>query len=242
MFPYRDHNPSTRTPFVTYTLLGLNIVIFFLSMMAEPAWLYTHFALVPMWVSEGESLSGIFTSMFLHGGYMHLIGNMLFLWVFGDNIEDTMGHVLFLLFYLACGAAAGLFHVVLDPTSNVPLIGASGAIAGVLGGYWLLFPRARVDVLVILVIYIRSFAIPAFWVLLAWFGLQIFMGFTTSSAGGGVAYWAHFGGFVAGLALTLPFWLKRGARQYWLQNNGHPPHPPTTVHRVGTMPKISRKP
>ncbi len=237
MFPFRDHNPSNRIPFVTYTLIALNIAIFLLTLGVEKSWLYTHFALVPMWVSEGDALSGAITSMFLHGGWMHLLGNMLFLWVFGDNIEDAMGHLFYLFFYLACGVAAGMFHVVLDPDSNVPLIGASGAIAGVLGGYWLLYPRARVDVLIFYFVK----ALPAFWVLLAWFFIQLFMGITSSSSGGGVAYWAHFGGFIAGIALTFPIWLKRGGRQYWINTRGKPQHPATNIPKTGSIPRIARK-
>ena len=137
--------------------------------------------------------------MFLHAGWMHLGGNMLFLWIFGDNLEEEMGHLGFLIFYLACGAAAGLAQALPDPGALTPMVGASGAIAGVMGGYLLLFPKARVDVLFIFIIFFRIFAIPAWIVLGIWLALQIFSGVATPTDAGGVAYWAHVGGFVAGL-------------------------------------------
>jgi membrane associated rhomboid family serine protease len=176
---------------------------------------------------SGEGLETIVTSMFLHGGWMHLAGNMLFLWIYGDNLEEEMGHVGFLVFYLACGVTAGLAQALPDPGSPIPMVGASGAIAGVMGGYLLLFPKAKVDVLFIFIIFFRIFAIPAWIVLGLWLVIQIGSGVAIPGDEGGVAYWAHVGGFVAGLVLTLPVWLRRGARGYWRQTAGHPPHPET---------------
>ncbi len=242
MFPYRDHNPSSRIPYVTYSLMAINIAIFLLTLNANEYELYSRFALVPAWVTHGEGYLGLLTSMFLHGGWMHIFGNMLFLWVFGDNVEDSFGHFWFLIFYLLSGFGADALHIALAPNSNTPMIGASGAIAGVLGAYWLLFPRARVDVLVILIIYIRSFAVPAFWVLLAWIAIQVFFGLTSSTTGGGVAYWAHFGGFVAGLLMTLPYWLGRGGIEYWKRIHYHPPHPASKTPEIGRLPVTRRRP
>ena len=233
MFPIRDHNPSGKTPYVTFALIAINTLVFlryFLSLQdyALQGFFMT-WGLVPARFTSGQGLETIITSMFLQAGWMHLGGNMLFLWIFGDNLEDEMGHVGFLLFYLAAGVAAGLAQVLPDPASTVPMVGASGAIAGVMGGYLLLFPRARVDVLFIFIIFFRIFAIPAWIVLGIWLGLQIFSGVSMPAYGGVVAYWAHVGGFAAGLVLTLPVWLRRGARGYWQVTEGRPPHPGTQL-------------
>ena len=242
MFPFRDHNPSSRIPYVTYALIAINVLIFIFNLNPETqAEFYYTYGLVPSWVSQGQGLSGYLTSMFLHGGWMHLIGNMLFLWIFGDNIEDTLGHIPYLIFYVLTGIAAAGLHVFLNPTSEVPLIGASGAIAGVMGGYWLLFPKARVDILIFFVIIIRTFTIPAFIVLSLWLAMQVFSGFSTSSGGGGVAYWAHFGGFVAGALVMIPVWLRRGATHFWTRTEYHPPYPETRPIRYGQVPRIARK-
>ncbi len=147
----------------------------------------------------------VLTSMFLHGGWLHLIGNMLYLWIFGNNVEDAMGHVRFVLFYVVCGAAAALFQSWQDPLSETPMIGASGAIAGVLGAYLLLHPRARVLVLVPLGFFSQVLRIPAFVVLGLWFLMQFLLGAATPTREGGVAYGAHIGGFLAGLVLVVLF-------------------------------------
>ena len=181
MFPIRDHNPSGRTPYVTYALMAVNIGVFlsYLSLMADERALgefYYTYALLPARLTHGEGYFGLITSQFLHGGWMHLAGNMLFLWIFGDNVEGEMGHGRYLLFYLACGIAAGLGQVMTEPLSWVPMVGASGAIAGVMGGYLLLFPRAKVDILVIFIVFFRIFAIPAWIMLGLWFGMQFIGG------------------------------------------------------------------
>lgn len=247
MFPIRDHNPSGRVPYVTYALIAANVLVFlsYWNLFATPRALNAFFfdwALIPAYVSAGGGWSGFVTSMFLHGGLMHLAGNMLFLFVFGDNLEDEMGHLGFALFYLLCGLAAAGAQYVSAPLSQVPMVGASGAIAGVMGGYLLLFPRARVDVLVIIIVFIRIIPIPA-WIMLAlWFAMQLFGGFSTPADGGGVAYWAHAGGFVAGLAMTLPVWLREGATAFWTRNAGQPPHPETR-YRIGRthIPRTGRQ-
>ncbi len=230
MFPIRDHNPSDRTPFVTWALIAANIVVFlsyYPAMSGNDAQLlavYGNWGLVPAEVTANGEIRTLVTHMFLHGGWMHLISNMLFLWIFGDNLEDLMGHLGFALFYLASGIAAAGGQILADTGSPVPMVGASGAIAGVMGGYLLMFPRARVDVLVILLIFIKVFTIPAWLMLGLWFGLQLVSGFSTDLAGGGVAYWAHAGGFVAGLVLAAPLWARLGGPGFWRRFQGKPPH------------------
>ena len=193
----------------------------------ELGWFFVHWGLVPARIMSGDGYETVISAMFLHGGWMHLAGNMLFLWIFGDNLEEEMGHLGFLLFYLAAGAAAAGLQTAADPSSVVPMVGASGAIAGVMGGYLLLFPKAKIDVLFIFVIFFRIFAIPAWIVLGIWLGIQVFSGLATPSDVGGVAYWAHAGGFIGGLILTIPVWLRRGAEGFWQKTQGHPPHPET---------------
>lgn len=245
MFPIRDHNPSETRPFVVWALIAINALVFALQLpiMGDERALdafWREFALYPALVTEYGDYTGILTSMFLHAGWMHILGNMLFLWIFGDNLEDQMGHVGFLIFYLAAGAAAAFAHIAADPSSTVPTVGASGAIAGVMGGYLLMFPRARVDVLVIIVILIRVFPMPA-WVMLGiWFALQVFGGFSSPAEGGGVAFWAHAGGFVAGIALALPLWLRRGGTGFWQRTHGRPPHPEIDYGRT-TIPSVRRR-
>ena len=247
MFPIRDHNPSLNTPYVTYALLAANILIFlgyYVPLGTDEARLSAFFgqwATIPAKISNGQDHYTVLNSMFLHGGWMHLAGNMLFLWIFGDNMEDAFGHIGFLFFYLIGGAAADYAHVFSDPGSLTPTVGASGAIAGVLGGYLLLFPRARVDVILILFVIIRRFSMPAWSVLGLWFCFQIYNGVTADLTAGGVAYWAHAGGFIIGFLLTLPLWLKRGGKAFWQRTNGRPPHPPTNYsERMTPIPGVRR--
>ncbi|MCB5199815.1 rhomboid family intramembrane serine protease [Loktanella sp. TSTF-M6] len=242
MFPIRDHNPSTRTPFVTYALLAANIAIWLWTVMAAQTdaalgQLYYDYALIPARVTGFEGWGGFITSMFLHGGIMHLGGNMLFLFIFGDNLEDRMGHVPFALFYLACGIAAGLAQVASEPFSPIPTIGASGAIAGVMGGYLLLFPKARVDVFFFFIVFFKIIPIPAWITLAVWFVMQVWGGFSPND---GVAYWAHNGGFVAGLLLVIPLWLRLGGPGFWRATDGHPDHPPAQ-YRESRIPKVPRR-
>jgi membrane associated rhomboid family serine protease len=230
MFPIRDHNPSGRTPYVTWALVAVNVAVFlsywpFLPTERALAFFYDRWGLVPIYIIHGVELHGLLTSMFLHGGWLHLAGNMLFLWIFGDNLEDRMGHLPFLAFYLVAGLAAGALQIAADPWSRIPMVGASGAIAGVMGGYLLLFPRARVDVFFFFILFFRIIPIPAWIVLGLWFLLQVVNGVTTPGGMGGVAHWAHAGGFVAGFALALPLWLRLGGPAFWRRTAGHPPHP-----------------
>ena len=246
MFPIRDHNPSERTPFVTWALIAINVAVFlsyFPSLGGQERLLmafYMDWALVPAEASQGAELHTIITSMFLHGGWMHIIGNMLFLYIFGDNMEDQLGHLGYLLFYLAGGVAAAFAQMAADPSSTVPMVGASGAIAGVMGGYLLLFPRARVDLALIIFVFFKIITVPAWLMLGLWFGLQLVSGAASEAAGGGVAYWAHAGGFIAGVVLILPAWLRRGGPGFWQLNHGLPPHaarnqePPRSYQSTGS--------
>lgn len=224
MFPIRDHNPSQRTPHVRNWLIGLNIGVFLLTWpgLGGLGWLWEWLALYPVAVVNGVRLHGLLTHMFVHAGILHLAGNMLFLWVFGDNLEDQMGHRGFLAFYLACGLAAAFGQIGADPASGIPMVGASGAIAGVMGGYLLLFPHARVDVVAIIFVIVRIFVIPAWVLLVAWFGVQLIQ--SLSMPGDGVAYIAHAAGFVAGVVLTLPLFILRGGPAFWARTQGRPPH------------------
>ncbi|WP_299598119.1 rhomboid family intramembrane serine protease [uncultured Tateyamaria sp.] len=244
MFPIRDHNPSGRTPYVTYALMAINVVVFlsYVSLFADERALnrfFFDYAAIPARILSGDGFSTLLTSMFLHGGWLHLAGNMLFLYIFGDNVEDEMGHMPFLGFYLTTGIAASAIHILSAPGSVVPVVGASGAIAGVMGGYLLLFPKARVDILLILIIIFRIFPIPAWIMLVIWFGMQFVGGVGSDPNGGGVAYWAHAGGFVAGILLTIPVWLRRGGPAFWQRTEGHPPHPEAR-YAMSRIPKVRR--
>lgn len=247
MLPIRDHNPSGRTPYVTYALIAINVLIFlsywplFNDARAINQFFYD-WAMIPKLVSVRGEYSGLFTSMFLHGGWMHLAGNMLFLWIFGDNIEDEMGHIAYLAFYLATGLGAGLAHVLSAPGSVVPTVGASGAIAGVMGSYLLLYPKAKVDIFLFFVIFFRILPIPAWIMLGIWFSLQLFNGAGTDPAAGGVAYWAHAGGFILGVVFTLPLFLRLGGPRFWARTDGHPPHP-EAEYKIGRtrIPVVRRK-
>ncbi|MHA6346280.1 rhomboid family intramembrane serine protease [Roseivivax sp. CAU 1761] len=245
MFPIRDHNPSGRRPVVTYALIAANIFVFlnYWSLFDNDMALNRFFwdwALIPARLSVGEGYGGLLTSMFLHGGLLHLAGNMLFLFIFGDNVEDEMGHLGYLAFYLASGLAAAAAQVVAAPLSPVPMVGASGAIAGVMGAYLLMFPKARVDILVILVVIFKVITLPAWILLVLWLALQTFGGIGSPADSGGVAYWAHVGGFAAGIVFALPLWLRRGGPKAWARRHGRPPHPPAP-RSLTEIPRIPRR-
>lgn len=227
MIPLRDENPTDSTPVVTVLLILLNSLIFgyeisltmesaetFERFVGEWGFVPAHFDLL-----DPGSYGTLFSSMFLHGGYLHLGGNMLFLWVFGDNVEDELGSFNYLLFYLACGLAGAFGQYLVAPRSTIPLIGASGAIAGVLGSYMLLYPTARVLTAVIIVFFVRLIYLPA-WILLGfWILLQLLQGTASlgaAGAGGGVAWFAHVGGFLAGglMVFLLRAWkLEKRSRR-----------------------------
>ncbi len=241
MFPIRDHNPSIGTPYVTIGLIVANVVMFALTApwLGGSAGLWADLALYPVAVLHGVHVWGLVSHMFLHAGLFHLGGNMLFLWIFGDNLEEQMGHAGFALFYLLCGLAAAGAQIWAEPFSGLPMIGASGAIAGVMGGYLLLFPRARVDVVVIFIIFFRVFTLPASMMLGLWFGLQVFSGYALTGAEGGVAYWAHAGGFAAGVVLALPVFWRNGGQRFWARTDGHPPHRPVS-YQPTRIPPVRR--
>lgn len=220
MIPLRDDNPTRTFAFFTLLLIVANVAVFLYELTLPASGqldtLIDDFGLVPSQVLHNPVAAGsAVTSIFLHGGWMHLIGNMLYLWIFGNNIEDSMGHVRFLCFYLICGLAAAAAQVAVSPESNVPMIGASGAVSGILGAYLLLFPRARVLMVVPIWIFLKLVYVPAWLVLLFWFGMQLLSAMTTVGRylGGGVAFWAHIGGFAAGM-LLIPFFKKRSARLF----------------------------
>jgi membrane associated rhomboid family serine protease len=230
VIPYHDENATQRTAVVTLTLIAINVAMWLLIQGAgSPRWLaqsVCNLGLIPgeltgtlapgtgfpmgdglvCLTDPGPQFSNVITSMFLHGSWMHLIGNMWFLWLFGNNIEDSMTRPRFVAFYLLCGLGAALLQVVTEPASGIPMVGASGAISGVMGAYLLLYPNVRVYTLVPLGFFITSLALPAWVMLLYWALLQFLGGFSRiGSEGGGVAFWAHVGGFVVGLVLIRLF-------------------------------------
>ena len=215
MIPFRDDNPTEITPVVTVTFIVLCVLVFIyevsLSAEASEAFVYMYGAIpavvfghvrLPQELVSLPAYGTLISSMFLHGGWMHLIGNMLYLWIFGNNIEDVMGHMKFIVFYMLCGVLAALSHALIDPQSNVPMVGASGAISGILGAYLLLYPHARVLVLIPLGFFSRLMYVPAGVVLGLWILMQMLSGgMSLGHEGGGVAFFAHIGGFAAGMVL-----------------------------------------
>jgi membrane associated rhomboid family serine protease len=205
MFPLKDTQRSYSQPVVTITLITVNMLVFLFEFSLGPRTLNAlveYYGLVP----DHFQVSRIFTSMFLHGGWMHVLGNMLFLWVFGNRTEDLLGHAKYLVFYLLCGIVAALGQVIANPYSTAPMVGASGAIAGVMGAYLVKFPRARILTLVFIFVFFTTVEIPAPILLAYWFVIQLFSGLgsiaRTHLSQGGTAYFAHIGGFVAGIVLV----------------------------------------
>ncbi len=226
LLPLKDDNPTSSFPFVTIGIILANGFIFYHQLtldFAAQQRLVFQWGAIPYQILKGEIIHippvipvplTLFSSMFLHGGFFHLFGNMLYLWIFGNNIEDVLGHFRFFLFYLVCGLGAGTTQILSDPNSTVPMIGASGAIGGILGAYLLLFPGARIVTLIFIFIFIKIVRIPALIVLGFWFFIQLL------SVGGGaisnVAFFAHIGGFLVGLVLVKLFQPRsRGRRQRW---------------------------
>ncbi|MBE9166547.1 rhomboid family intramembrane serine protease [Pleurocapsales cyanobacterium LEGE 06147] len=219
MIPLNDNNPTKITPYVTYTLIAINILVFIYQLSLSPQELtqfFQNYALVPRRLTEGFTSSELalivppvltlFTSQFLHGGFLHIGGNMLYLWIFGNNIEEQLGRFRYIIFYLICGALAALAQWFFSMQSTVPALGASGAIAGVMGAYIIKFPKARILALVPIGFFLTTFRIPAIVFLGFWFVMQAFYGIAGLQApsdvgAGGVAYWAHAGGFVFGVIL-----------------------------------------
>ena len=206
MIPFADDTPRNSFPFVTVGLIALNVLMFLYQLLLQSSGQLETFilqaALVPIEVTNGldlESSFDFFTSMFMHGDFLHLGGNMLYLWIFGDNVEDTLGHGLFLVFYLGCGIFADFAHILTNFNSTIPTLGASGAVAGVLGAYMVIHPQARVRTLIFMFRFARVVTLSALWLLGFWFVLQLIPGLLNlGSASVGIAYWAHIGGFLAG--------------------------------------------
>ncbi len=230
--PLKDINPTRRKPVITWTLIGLNVVIFLYQLWQGPSVAFslgaTPFEITNM-TDLTEPLAGLphtqgpspifitlFSSMFLHGGFFHLGFNMLYLWIFGNNIEDVLGPLRFILFYLAAGLFAHALNIAADPGSIIPTIGASGAIAGVMGAYLVLFPQARIMTLLWIFIFIQFVYIPAFVIIIYWIVIQLVLGFLSldDQFGGGVAWFAHVGGFLGGMFMIF---LMEGGRVYWLR-------------------------
>jgi membrane associated rhomboid family serine protease len=240
--PLKDINPTRRRPVATYMLIAANVAVFIyqislgsrLGNAFVASYGATPFEITHMTDLVGQAKAGLpllhypgphpifltlLTSMFIHGGFAHLGGNMLFLWIFGNNVEDLLGPARFVLFYLACGLAAHALHIASDPSSNVPTVGASGAISGVLGAYLVAFPRARVLTLVFLGFFVRMAVLPAFVIIIYWFVIQLVFALASlgGTRGGGVAWFAHVGGFLAGIALIFAM---AGSRLSWLRRGG----------------------
>jgi membrane associated rhomboid family serine protease len=217
MIPIRDINPTRRFPLVTVIIIVLNVLVFAFELLLPSESMLDSFAytwgLVPYELLQLNPLAivTVFTSMFIHGGVVHLVSNMLYLWIFGDNIEWALGQLRFIIFYFLCGIGAALAQVLVNPQSTVPMIGASGAISGVLGAYLLLYPRAEVETLVFLGYFVRMIRLPALVVLGMWILLQLSSGFLSlgMEAMGGVAFFAHIGGFFAGVVLVGLFRRRR---------------------------------
>ena len=230
MFPIRDDNPHVRVPYATFVLIGLNVAVWVLLQGAgtEPQLSRSicQLALIPgellgnispgvriqlsavteCVLGTGNPTHTVLSSMFMHGGWLHLIGNLWFLWIFGGNVEDAMGRGRFVLFYLLCGLAAAAAQVAAGPESRIPMVGASGAIGGVMGAYIVLYPRVSVHMLIILGFFVTTVAVPAILMLAYWFALQLISGLASlGRTGGGVAFWAHAGGFLAGSVLVFVF-------------------------------------
>jgi membrane associated rhomboid family serine protease len=221
MIPLRDSEPSLSTPFVTISLITVNALVFFYELSLDRFSL-NHLIAAHGLIPGRLHLDAFVTSMFLHGGWLHLIGNMWFLWIFGDNIEDILGHAKYLLFYLLCGVAAALVHVAFNGDSRLPTIGASGAIAGVMGAYLVKFRHSRVVTLVPIFFFLTTMEIPAVYILLYWFVVQLVSGFGSIGysqlSQGGVAWFAHVGGFLAGMLLIL---VMRPAGRYQRRRDLH---------------------
>lgn len=236
MFPLRDENPTELVPYITVAIIALNVIAWIYvegAGFSDPVFFNSicKLGLIPAELTGrtdafrgvelapgvpclfgGHNWFTLLTSMFLHGGWLHLLGNMWFLWVFGNNIEDSMGHIRFAIFYLLTGSIGGLVHIYSAPGSMVPTVGASGAVSGIMGAYLVLYPRVRVQTLFWIIIFIKIIAVPAWVVLIQWFVIQFLYWLTRSSTEGGVAVWAHIGGFIAGLLLIKLFEDRRLVR------------------------------
>ena len=218
MIPLRDIIPSRTVPYITVTIIILNALAWFVE-LAQPSEVLPVFLQVYGVVPAAFRTSTLLTSMFLHGSWLHVIGNMWYLWIFGDNVEDRLGHGRFIVFYLLCGIVAALGQVAIDPDSTLPTIGASGAIAGVMGAYFVLYPQSRVLTLIPLIIFWEVVEMPAIFLLGFWFLMQLFsagaIAVTASTGGGGVAFMAHVAGFITGIVAVFVLRQRQRTEQYW---------------------------
>jgi rhomboid family protein len=217
VIPLKDVIPSRTVPIVTVTIIVLNSLAFLFENSLPKPVLESFIRVYGVVPTDFTMLTAV-TSMFLHGGWLHFLGNMLYLWIFGDNVEDQLGHARFVLFYLICGVAAVLAHVFMNPASTVPTIGASGAIAGVMGAYFVLYPHSRILALLPLFVFWEVVEVPAIFFLGLWFVMQFFSGVGSiaigaRATGGGIAFWAHVAGFLAGMATV--FVLRKPSRRQW---------------------------
>lgn len=221
MFPLKDENPTHSFPFITIMIIIANAFIFYVEITAPnmEEFVMQH-GLIPKSFLQDllhfrveNSIFDLFSSMFLHGGFFHIISNMWFFWIFGNNVEDAMGHFRFLVFYLLCGIGAGLSQILMNINSTIPMVGASGAISGVIGAYFLLYPGARILTLVFVFYFIRLIYIPAGIFIIFWFVMQVISSFTLGHEGGGIAWYAHIGGFITGVLLSGIFVKKRIRRR-----------------------------
>ena len=257
--PLFDDNKTNSTPLISWIIIGLCVLIFLwqsgLSPLTERS-VIVHYGVVPARLFSSFDILTIVSSMFLHGGFLHLGSNMLYLWIFGDNVEDAMGKFRFIIFYLLCGMAAALTQALIDPSSPIPLIGASGGIAGILGGYIILYPKATIRVFMWIFIIIRLLNIPAWIVLGFWIGGQFLSVPAALEGGGGVAYFAHIGGFIAGMILVglfkrsdvplfsassgaLPAWQMQASTN--LRHDFRKSHVLEKQHRSGSVPGFKRR-
>ena len=217
LFPYKDDNPSVLYPFTTYTIIGLNVSVFLLQFYIAgnnqdlARSIIFEFGLVP----NRFNIIDVITSMFLHGGIYHIVGNMWFLYIFGDNIESILGHIRFIYFYIFCGAGAAFLQFIVEPTSSIPMVGASGAISGVLGAYMIKFPKAKVHVIAVVIFFITTFVVPAQVVLGVWFLMQLSggLGSLGIDTTGGIAWFAHIGGFICGV-ISIKFFQTFKIKNY----------------------------
>jgi rhomboid family protein len=254
MFPIRDDNPQLRVSWVTFAIIALNVFawVFVQGLGTEPALSRSICVLglipgdvlgkidlsqvtqrLPCPVDGQGSWFTVLSSMFMHGGWMHIIGNMWFLWIFGDNVEDAMGSTRFAIFYLLCGFAAAATQMLMNAGSPIPMVGASGAIGGVMGAYIVLYPRVNVHMLLVLGFYVTTFAIPAVWMLGYWILIQLLSGLASAdAAGSGVAFWAHVGGFASGAVLVLLFKNERLLAGHPYRGWNQPRHASRSWHRI----------
>jgi membrane associated rhomboid family serine protease len=254
-FPFRDDNPHTTTPYVNYSVIAACVIVYLWQFSLgpqggqvavyvfgfTPGMLFGDAQLDPRLPQVSQTLT-IFSSMFMHGGFMHLGGNMLYLWIFGDNIEASLGHVRYLAFYLVCGVIAALSHGLAAPLTDIPMVGASGAVSGILGAYLVLHPRANIRVFVVLIVFFTVINLPAFIVLGFWFGGQLLSSATADPSAPGVAFIAHIGGFVAG-ALLVFFFKKKGVRLFDAPRSRAfaAERRPIRVRRGGSVPRTGPK-